>query len=65
MSTPLYFLLGVVGFALMIVSNQYCDRVAEKHSWNAAVARLVGLLLPVVGPLIYWILDRRSRTKPG
>jgi len=61
MNLFLIFLLVVVGFAIMVAGQIYCDRVAERRSWNVVIARMVGLLIPVIGAVVYWALDRLIR----
>ncbi|MEO0108468.1 MAG: hypothetical protein ABIK62_04770 [candidate division WOR-3 bacterium] len=43
----------------------YCDNVAHVRAMNQWTARIVGLLLPIIGPIIYWFIGRRADGLPG
>ena len=54
---------GMFAFVIWIAGIIYCDRVAEELDRNPWVARVAGVLLPVVGPGIYWFLRARFRAR--
>jgi hypothetical protein len=54
---------GVLAFVIWIAGIVYCDRVADEQGWNEWVARIAGILLPVVGPAFYWFRRARFRAK--
>jgi hypothetical protein len=71
----LFYLLGqvrefrtlgqILALVVWIGGIAYCDRVAEEISSNEWVARLAGILLPVIGPVIYIVRRSRFRAKQG
>jgi hypothetical protein len=54
---------GIIAFVAWIAGILYCDRVAEELDLNPWIARVSGVLLPIVGPGIYWFLRARFRAK--
>jgi hypothetical protein len=48
-------------FLVWIAGMVYCERVADEQRWNEWLARGAGIFLPVIGPVIYWLLRREAR----
>jgi hypothetical protein len=56
----LYFLALIV-FVVWLFGIVYCDRVAFERGYNAWVARIMGIFLPIVAPLYYWNRKNKRR----
>ena len=62
-SPPALFISAFI--AIWVAGIVYCDRAALDLFWNAWVGRIVGILFPVIGPLVLGILRRRARRARG
>lgn len=53
-----YLVVGVVVWILGVI---FCDRASDELFLNQWVGRLIGILFPVVGPLVLLLLILRQR----
>jgi hypothetical protein len=53
----------IVSFLIWIAGMVYCERVADEKGLNEWLARAVGVLLPIIGPGIYWFLRNRKKLR--
>ena len=65
-STGTIFMIvaGIVALAIWIWGILFCEQVAQEKGYNVWVARLISILLPIIGPAIYWLLGMRPSSGP-
>jgi hypothetical protein len=57
-------LLIAVALAIWIGGVLYCEQVALEKGYQVWVARILSLVLPLIGPAIYWLLGMRRSSGP-
>ena len=65
-SPEMIFLIGggIVALVIWIGGIVYAEQIATEKGYNLWVARIVCILLPVIGPGIYWLLGMRPAAGP-
>jgi hypothetical protein len=60
----IYIGAGILALAIWIGGIVYAEQIATEKGYNVWTARIVCILLPVIGPLIFWLLGMRPTSGP-
>jgi hypothetical protein len=63
-SNGVKLLLAAAALAIWIGGVLYCEQVAQEKGYQVWVARILSLVLPIIGPAIYWVLGMRRSSGP-
>ena len=55
---------GIVALVIWIGGIVYAEQIAVEKGYNVWLARIVCILLPVIGPGIFWLLGMRPASGP-